>query len=327
MIRHRDRRNTSVHSTFGVVDAHHAFQHERSAPQLTQPGDVLPGRRRGPHPFAVGVKERRPGFAAAALVGHPQLRWAQMFAPAPQVARFGEHFRGHPQHGAQVHLLGDLGAAPVAPVREGPVGGGDQPDRPGRAGPLHPLGDRVATAQPVDLEEHLGVGVDDVLDRLTGERGQPHGGAAGGRGARHRDFPVRVDGLHTGRRDDHRQRNLLPHHRCRQVAFGRRPDHVRGETEFAERLHVVGDGHPFFAGGDQRGVRRLRQSLFRPLLGDGDGFEPDVTSHGSDRAFVAEAGRGAGGQGQRHRSGRAPACEWSPDGRGLSRWRANAGAP
>src|SRR4029077_8673118 len=41
---------------------------------------------------------------------------------------------------------------------------------------------RVAAAEPVDLEEQLGVGGDDLFDRLAGKRGKPHRGATGGGG-------------------------------------------------------------------------------------------------------------------------------------------------
>ena len=163
----------------------------------------------------------------------------------------------------QVHLLRDLRAAPVPAVREAPVGGDDQPDRAGGAGPLDPRGDRVAVAQPVDLEEGLGVGGDDLFDRLAGERRQPHRGAAGGGRAGDGHLAVGVHGLHAGRRDQHRQRNVLAHHGCRQIALLGGADDVRGEAELAERLDVVGERQALLAAGEQRGVDRLGQ----PLLG------------------------------------------------------------
>src|SRR6478609_9132016 len=54
---------------------------------------------------------------------------------------------------------------------------------------------------------------------------------------------------------------------------------VRGETELSERLDVVGGCEPLFAGGDERGVDRLRQSLLGALLRDCNGFKPCGASH------------------------------------------------
>ena len=62
--------------------------------------------------------------------------------------------------------------------------------------------------------------------------------------------------------------------------FSSAPIDVRGEAQFAERLDVVGDRQPLFAGSDQRGIGRLGQSLLRALLRNGDRLEPDVTGHG-----------------------------------------------
>ena len=139
VIGHRNCRNTGVHSAFRVVDPHHALEHERSAPQLAQPGDVLPGRRRGAHPLAVGREERRarlrraaPGWAPAG----PADAWSWpscqshrgLVSPSGSIRTIV----------AQVHLLGDLRATPVAAVREAPVGGrrSGRPRRPpGRAPP------------------------------------------------------------------------------------------------------------------------------------------------------------------------------------------------
>ena len=45
---------------------HDALEHERPAPLLAQPGDVVPGRRRRLHPLAVGAEERRRRLRRAA---------------------------------------------------------------------------------------------------------------------------------------------------------------------------------------------------------------------------------------------------------------------
>ena len=149
---------------------------------------------------------------------------------------------------AHAHLLRDLRATPVATVREAPVGGDDQADRTGFARAFHPRGDRVAAAEPVHLEEELWVGGDDLFDRLAGERRQSHCGAARGGGPCHGDLTVRVHGLHTRRRYHHRQRNILSHNGCREVALLQRTDHMWREPQLGERLDVVGDGHALLAG-------------------------------------------------------------------------------
>ena len=113
----------------------------------------------------------------------------------------------------------------------------------------------IAAAQPIDLKEDLGIGGDDLFDRLTRERRQSHRGAARGRGTGHRHLAVRIDRLHAGRRNHDRERDFLSHNRCRQVTLRGRADHVWRKAQFAERRHVVADGHPFLAGGDQGGIR------------------------------------------------------------------------
>ena len=123
-----------------------------------------------------------------------------------------------------------------------------------------------------------------------------------------------------------------------QITLLRRTDDVRGEAELTERLDVVGDGQPLLAGGDQRAVDGLGQPLLRALLGDGDGFEPDVAGHDqtglSLQNFFGGAARPAtldGGNGEeleRDRSLAALRCgSGRPLGLGLSRSRASAGSP
>ena len=154
-----------------------------------------------------------------------------------------------------------------------------RPDGAGLACALHPRRDRVPAAEPVHLEEELGVGRDDLFDRLAGERRQTHRGAARGGRPRDGDLTVRVHRLHTRRRDHHGQRNILPHNGCRQIALLGRADDMRRESELGERVDVVGDGHALLAGAQQRRVHRLGQPLLRPLLGEGDRFEPGISCH------------------------------------------------
>src|SRR3712207_8976939 len=54
---------------------------------------------------------------------------------------------------------------------------------------------RSAVARPVGLEERLRVDGHHLLDRLGGERAQPHRRAAGGRRPGHRDLAVGVHRL------------------------------------------------------------------------------------------------------------------------------------
>ncbi|SLD61376.1 Uncharacterised protein [Mycobacteroides abscessus subsp. massiliense] len=71
VVRYRNRRDSAIHSTFGVIDAHHALEHEWTVPLLAHPAHVIPRGRRGPHPLPIGVEERWTGLAAGRLVGHP----------------------------------------------------------------------------------------------------------------------------------------------------------------------------------------------------------------------------------------------------------------
>ena len=199
MVGHRDGGHPGIHGALGVIDAHHALEHERPAPVLAQPGDVLPGRRWGAHPLPVGGEEGRPGLTAATLVRGGQRRRAKSLGPVQEPRRAHKTLRRHLDRGEDVHLLRDLRAAPVPAVRETPVGGRDQADRTGGTGPIRALGDRVPATEPVDLEEGLGVDGDDVLDGLAGERRQPHCCAARGGGAGDGHLAVGVDRLHTGR--------------------------------------------------------------------------------------------------------------------------------
>ncbi len=102
------------------------------------------------------------------------------------------------EHGAKVHLLGDRGAAPVPPVREGPVEGRDQTDGAGGTRPLDAREHLVARADPVHLEERLGARADDLFDRPAGEGAQPQGGAPGRGRPRDGDLTFGVDGLDPG---------------------------------------------------------------------------------------------------------------------------------
>ena len=161
VVGHRDCRNTGIHSPFGVVDPHHAFEHERAAPQLAQPGDVLPGRRRRPHPLPVGGEERRPGLAPAAPGWAPAGPADAASCRTPQPAGTGDRLRRHPQHGPQIHLLRDRRGYPSpAHARTTSRWSTIKPTAPACRARSTRSRDRVAPARPVDLEEQLRVGGD-----------------------------------------------------------------------------------------------------------------------------------------------------------------------
>ena len=105
------------------------------------------------------IRRRRRRTCGAARRGRATLgtvrSGGRRLAKLQSQPRPGERLRGEPQHRAQVHLLGDLWAAPVAAVRERPVERDDQPDRAGGARALDPLARSLARAGPVELEEHL----------------------------------------------------------------------------------------------------------------------------------------------------------------------------
>ena len=68
-----------------VVRPGDALDHERAAPLLAQPGQVLPGRRGRPHPLAVGAEEGRDLRVAGAQVGHAEVGQGAAADPARQV--------------------------------------------------------------------------------------------------------------------------------------------------------------------------------------------------------------------------------------------------
>ena len=114
-------------------------------------------------------------------------------------------------------------------------------------------------------------------------------GATGGGGARDGDLTVGVHGLHAGRRDEHGQRNRLPHHGCRQVPLARQPGDVRGEAQFGERRDVVVDRQAALRARDQRAVDTLGQPLRSAALSLGDGLEPTGSGHVSQLLYCSPA--------------------------------------
>ena len=86
--------------------------------------------------------------------------------------------------------------------------------------------------------------------------------------------------LNPRRRNHDWERNILSHHRCRQIALRGRPDDMGREPRFAECFDVAIDGQALFATRDQRAVDGLGQSLLRAFLRDGYRLEPLIACHG-----------------------------------------------
>ena len=212
------------------------------------------------HPLAVGAEERRRRLAGRGHVRTVRSGRAAGAGPVDEPARAGRAPRaragasprrsswsgihGLPQSRLCENVQSSVTIIPTAPAARA---------RSSRARDL------LARAAPVDLEERLGVGRDDLLDRLAGERAESHRRAARGGGARDRDLAVGMDGLHAGRRDDHRERDRLSHHGRGHVPLGRQVGDVRREPELAERGDVVRERDPGLGARDQRRVHRLRQ--------------------------------------------------------------------
>src|SRR6266700_1285772 len=146
VVGHRDRGGPDVDGTARVVGSHDALDHERAAPLLAQPGDVVPGRRRGLHPLAVHAEERGRRLARGGHVGHGEVGQAAVEEPFADIARLEDALGGQAYQGPQVHLLRYRRAAPVPAVGERPVQGDDQALGAGLPGPLHPLDDLVPGA-------------------------------------------------------------------------------------------------------------------------------------------------------------------------------------
>ena len=208
VVRHRDRGDAGVDGALGVVDPHDALEHERPAPLLTQPRDVVPRRQRRLHPLAVRAEERRavPGRAAPGSgwsgpgsCRSSRTRTTTSGGVMPSGANWSIALRS---------IFSGMDGLPQSRPYEN-----DQsmvmirPGRTGGAGALHPLEQHVAAADPVHLEERLRVGRRDLLDRLAGERAQTDRRSPCRRGTGDRDLAVGVHGLHTGRRDHDGQRN------------------------------------------------------------------------------------------------------------------------
>ncbi len=126
-----------------------------------------------------------------------------------------------------------------------------------------------------------------------------------GGGAGDRDLAVGVHGLDAGRRDDHRQRDVLAHHGGGLVALGGGARDVRREAELPERHGVVGVRRPGLRPREQGAVDGRGQPLPGPALGLGDGLEPGALAH--EVPLLKENPRNAGTRARGLRRRTAPA--------------------
>src|ERR1035437_2417702 len=120
VVGHRDGSGADVDSAAGVVGTHDALDHERAAPLLAQPGQVVPGGRGSLHPLAVDAEEGRGRLAGAGHVGPGASGKAAVLEPLTHVAQPGDALRRQADEGPQVYLLGNGRAAPVPAVGERP---------------------------------------------------------------------------------------------------------------------------------------------------------------------------------------------------------------
>ena len=275
-------RDPGVHRPPGVVDPGHPLEHERAAPLVPQPGDVLPAGRRGLHPLPVGAEERgRRSDPAAARLGVVRSGTFRVRAKSRSQLRPGAGPRGRSGSIVLRSIFSGMEGLPQSrPWENDQSRVAISPTAPAARARSMRSSDRLSRPDPVHLEERLGVGRHHLLDRLAGEGAQPHRRPPRGRGPGHGHLAVGVHGLDARGRDDHRQRDLLAHHRGGQVALRGQAGDVGGEAQLGEGGDVVLDGEPLLRAGDQRPVDRLGQPLLGPALRFGHGFEP-TTAHRS----------------------------------------------
>ena len=176
-----------------------------AAPLLAQPGHVLPTGRRGPHPFAVGAEERRPGLALGHHVRRRSGRGTCPVRAKEAASGVGQRLGAKRSMARRSTVSGMVGLPQSRPWENDQSKVAMRPTAPGGPGPLDARRDLVPAADPVDLEEGLRVGRHHVLDRHAGERAQAHGGAAGGGGPGHGHLAPGVHGLDPGRGDEDRE--------------------------------------------------------------------------------------------------------------------------
>ncbi len=237
-------RDAGVDGALGVVDPGHALEHERPAPLLAQPGHVVPARAAA----SASTRRRRRRTSGPSAPGAPCSAWSgrascPVLAKRQEPARVGQRLGGEPEHGpAGSPSRGSSGCPSRARGRRTSRAWRSARPRRRRA-PARPAARIcVPRADPVDLEEGLRVGGDHVLDRLAGERAEPHGGARGP--PRPGPPPPRRRGARPGRRSGEIMTGNEMSWPMTVVARSRlagQPGHVRGEAELAVGGDVVLD--------------------------------------------------------------------------------------
>ena len=134
----------------GVVDPGDALDHERPAPLLAQPGDVVPGRRRGLHPLAVDAEEgRRRRSPGSCMLG--TVRSGMPLGPGEggQPARVASAPRARTACISVRSIFSGMCGLPQSrPIENDQSRVTMRPTAPGGAGPLDALQDLVPCARP-----------------------------------------------------------------------------------------------------------------------------------------------------------------------------------
>ena len=268
----RRSRDPGVGRPPGVVHPDHALEHERAAPLLAQPAHVVPGRQRGPST----ARTRRRTWGAAPRAGHVRDRQVGGLPvrakPASQRGRISTSGANRTMV-LRSRRSGMAGLPQSRPMGERPVQGQDQPHRPGGAGPLDAAAICSRDPGPVDLEERLGVGRNDLLERLAGERAQAHGRPRAAAARATATSPsgctacTPVGEMITG------SETRLAHDRGGQLALWSEPVTCGDEAELAEGRDVVASVTPSRTPPAARCTPR-RQPPLRPPLRLGDRLEP-----------------------------------------------------
>ncbi len=285
----------------GVVDADDALEHERPVPLLAQPGDVVPGGRRGLHPLAVGAEERRCGRAGASHVRRGQLgQEAGRRIVAPATRGCSSDVGREPAHRLESSRSGMDGLPQSRAVRERPVERHDQPDGAGRAGPLA-CAAAISSREPIqyDLEERLAGWPPRPLRSACWRRSSvpsrcPRAAAARATATSPSGCTAwtPVGEMSTG------SESVWPITVVARVALRRQPGDVRGEAELGERRRGCRCSvSPRSEPRDQRPVdRRAAADALGAALGLGDASR---TSGGSPRPSPPAGSRRSPARGAR----------------------------
>src|SRR5690606_9326631 len=118
MVGDRNRRHTAIDGTLRVIDPGYAFDHERSVPILSQPGEVVPGRRRCLHPFTVRTEK-----GGGLLIGRRDVRRRQVGEVTRTRVRSkpawsSEYLRRKAYGDLGIDLLWNERTSPVSAVRK-----------------------------------------------------------------------------------------------------------------------------------------------------------------------------------------------------------------